>query len=339
MGCLRMRRLLALVLLLVGGAIAVPVIFLCGGEEEQLDKITQEPSPEVKLLVCESGQVISLPLEEYVVGVVAAEMPAAFPLEALKAQAVAARTYTLKRLQTADPAAKSGETASGTPAGASHPQAHICTDFNHCQAWIDKGEMAKRWGSSCDKYYKKICSAVAATRGQVIYYNQALIDPVYHSTSNGRTENSEDVWGTKVPYLRSVASGWDKESPKFHTTLEVPLEVISKKLGSSDAVQPVSFWGDSAIIRPLDYTSTGRLKTVMVAGKTIPSTKLRQALGLPSTDLTWSISRGKVLFNATGNGHGVGMSQYGAKGMAQEGSSYEEILRHYYTGVEIRGAY
>lgn len=325
-----MRRLLAMALLLVFAAVSLPVVFLSISGDRNIAEDTRTAltaGPEVKLLNCQSGQVIRLPLEQYVVGVVAAEMPAAFPLEALKAQAVASRTYTLRRIKPSN----TGENP--------HPQADICTDHNHCQAWIDQGEMQKRWGKSYDENYSKICTAVAKTSGQAIYYNNTLIDPVYHSTSNGRTENSEDVWGTKVPYLRSVASRWDSASPKFHSTIEIPLEVISKRLCPSTGILQVSSNGNSGIIRPVEYTATGRLKTVSVAGRTIPCTQLRQTLGLPSTDLTWKISREKVVFNATGNGHGVGMSQYGAKGMAAEGYSWDEIIRYYYTGVDLKTAY
>ena len=198
-----MRRLLAVALLLAVAAVSLPVLFLSFSVDRNIAEDSETDltaGPQVKLLISQSGQVIRLPLEQYLVGVVAAEMPVAFPLEALKAQAVAARTYTLRRIGI-------------RPAGDnSHPQGDICTDHNHCQAWIDKGEMQKRWGKSYDENYRKILVAVAQTTGQAIYYNNALIDPVYHSTSNGRTENSEDVWGTKVPYLRSVASGWDSAS-------------------------------------------------------------------------------------------------------------------------------
>ena len=323
-----MRRFLVFALLLVLAAMAVPVLFVSHRGDTRTEEKNLNKGPEVRVLISQSGKVVAMPLEQYITGVVAAEMPAAFPLEALKAQAVAARTYTLKRMESGSDSGDKG----------SHPQADVCTDFNHCQAWIDKEEMMKRWGAGGDKYYRKILAAVSQTFSQAIYYNNAYIDPVYHSTSNGRTENSEDVWGTKVPYLRSVASRWDSASPKFHSSVAVPLEVFSSKLGYSGAVQ-VSTLGNVGLISPLEYTSTGRLKTVRVAGKTLSSTELRSALGLPSTDLTWEVSQGKVVFKATGNGHGVGMSQYGARGMALEGHSFQEILRHYYTGVEIKAAY
>ena len=326
MGCLCMRRIAAIALFLVFAAIVVPALSVFTESDPKTEVKEPDAGPKVKVLICKSGQVVTLPLEQYLVGVVAAEMPGAFPLEALKAQAVAARTYTLRRME------------SGNSAGSSHPQADICTDFKHCQAWIDKQEMLNNWGMSGDKYFNKITTAVAQTKGLAVYYNNTLIDPVYHSTSNGRTENSEEVWGSKVPYLRSVASRWDSGSPKFHSTVEVPLAAVSK-LGSGTAVQPVSAVGGGGIIRILEYTSTGRLRTVQVAGKTLSSTALRQALGLPSTDLTWIVHQGKVVFTATGNGHGVGMSQYGAKGMAQEGAGFKEILKHYYTGVEVKEAY
>jgi stage II sporulation protein D len=319
-------RLPLLILLLVAAAIAVPVLYLGLGKDDEAVPVPVAEGPGVKVLLCESGQVLDFPLEQYVVGVVAAEMPAAFPVEALKAQAVAARTYTLKRL--------------GGKANEAHSQADVCTDFNHCQAWIDKDEMRNRWGTSYDQFYGKICTAVAETKGMAIYYQGSFIDPVYHSTSNGRTENSEDVWGTKVPYLRSVASPWDKESPKFKDVIKVPWEEVNKKVSTAEGVIQVSTVGGGApIIRPLEYTATGRLKRVQVGARAIASTQLRLALGLPSTDLRWTVNKGMVTFSARGNGHGVGMSQYGAKGMALEGYSFQEILCHYFTGVKIQSAY
>lgn len=322
-----MRKFLAAAFFLVITAVAVPVFSLSKDSAPKSEVRAQNNGPIVEVLFSETGKVVSMPMEEYLVGVVAAEMPASFPIEALKAQAVAARTYTLKRMNAPSP---------GTNP---HPKADVCTDYKHCQAWIDKEAMIKKWNKDCDKYYQMISSAVAETRGQAICYNKAFIDPVYHSTSNGRTENSEDVWGSKVPYLRSVASRWDTESPKFQTTVEISIDVLTNRLSLPGVVLPVSSVGAAKIIQALDYTPTGRLKTVKVGGKTIPSTEVRQALDLPSTDLTWKVSKGKIIFSVKGYGHGVGMSQYGAKGMANEGRSYEEIIKHYYTGVDVIAAY
>ncbi len=321
-----MRKILAAALFLTLAAIVIPVLSVLTEGDKKPEVQELDLGPKVKVLNSESGQVMTLPLEEYLVGVVAAEMPAAFPAEALKAQAAAARTYTLRRMET------------GSSPDNPHPRAHVCTDFNHCQAWIDNEEMARRWGKAFDSNLAKIRSAVFETAGLAIYYNNALIDPVYHSTSNGRTENSEDVWGSRMPYLRSVASTWDRQSPKFRTSVEVPVEAVTA-LGGAGAIQQVSTGGDRELIRGLEYTSTGRLKTVQIAGRTISSIDLRKALNLPSTDLTWKVSGEKVIFRATGSGHGVGMSQYGARGMAEEGRTFEEILKHYYTGVEVKAAY
>lgn len=323
-----MRRVFTAALFFVLAAFAVPALSVWEQpfDRREVKARVEKPSPMVKVLVAETGKVEVLPLEEYLVGVVAAEMPAKFPPEALKAQAVAARTFTLKRLDQA--------------AGAEnpHPQAAVCTDFNHCQAWIDRDTMQKNWGKAYGQYLEKITAAVQETWGQAVYYHGKLIDPVYHSTSNGKTENSEDVWQCKVPYLRSVSSPWDRQSPKFRSSLEVPVEKLYSAVGSTGGVQPVSTGGGN-ILSALSYTSTGRIKTLSVGGKTIPAAEMRRSLGLPSTDLTWKVKKGTIIFEATGYGHGVGMSQYGARGMALEGSSFREILKHYYTGVEVRAAY
>ncbi len=322
-----MGRFLTAALFFVFAAIAVPALWVWEqpSRPQEVKATAEQSSPKVKVFISQTKQVKELPIEEYLVGVVAAEMPAKFHSEALKAQAVAARTFTLKRM--------AQEAGSGNP----HPQADICTDHNHCQAWKDEEAMRRDWGSAYEENLDKIRKAVADTRGQAIYYQGKLIDPVYHSTSNGKTENSEDVWQSKVPYLRSVSSLWDRQSPKYSTSVEVPVEKLSA-LGPSGGVQQVST-GGGGLIRVLSYTSTGRIKTVSIGGKTLDANEMRRALGLPSTDLTWTVKSGRVVFHATGNGHGVGMSQYGAKGMAQEGKNFKEILKHYYTGVELKSAY
>lgn len=322
-----MRRIFTAALFFVFAAFAIPALSVWEPPARQeVNRQVELPSPKVKVLVSETGEVKEIPLEEYLVGVVAAEMPAKFPEEALKAQAVAARTFTLKRIHQ-------------KPTGNSlHPKADICTDHNHCQAWKDDVAMRKEWGQAYAEYKGKIRKAVYETQGQAIYYQSGLIDPVYHSTSNGRTENSEDVWQSKVPYLRSVVSIWDRQSPKFRSSVEVPVETVFRVLGGKTGVQQVSTGGGD-IIKVLAYTATGRIKTVSVAGNKMSANQLRRALGLPSTDLSWTVKGGKVIFQAIGNGHGVGMSQYGAKGMAQEGKSYQEILHYFYTGVNVKKAY
>lgn len=310
----------------------------------------------VRVLDTSTGKVMSLALEDYLVGVVAAEMPAEFELEALKAQAVAARTYALKRLVEARapapastpgsattpsaPAQSRQEDPNGTllPGPRGHPGADLCTNPTHCQAWFSKEEMRRRWGLvRYLAYLRKIEKAVKATAGEVLVYQGCYIDPVYHSVSNGHTEDSEDVWSESIPYLRGVPSPWDTSSPKFEGKTVVSLSDLDRLLGTHLSALPTSALGSNGpALKVLERTKSGRVKTMMIDGKEIEASRLRQILGLNSTDFRWEASGRYLVFYTRGRGHGVGMSQYGANGMAKEGKTYRDILTYYYSGVEIK---
>lgn len=277
---------------------------------------------EIKLYLHQEDKVITLPLEEYLVGVVAAEMPAEFPSEALKAQAVAARTYTLKRVN------------AGGVTNSLHPEAHVCDDHRHAQAWIDREEMRKRWGLvRYYEYHFKMRRAVDDTAGEVIVYHGELIDPVYHSSCGGQTENSEDVWKFAIPYLRSVSCP-DNADPQPERAVSFDLARLDRALGTNLAAVP-AMSGGGILLEVTERTSTGRPKTVHIGGLTLPAVSVRERLGLRSTNFTWRQDGDSVTFTTIGYGHGVGMCQYGAKGMATGGSDYREILTHYYTGTSI----
>ncbi len=267
-----------------------------------------------------------IPIEEYVKGVVAAEMPASFDMEALKAQAVAARTYVYRRLDKYN--------GSGCSL---HPGADICDDPSHCQAWMTKGEMLKKWGIfSYYHYYSKINQATNSTAGMAIFYENEPIDPLFFSTSNGKTENSEDVWQKHVPYLRSVTSPGEETSPKFLEIKQIPINDIVEKLRDKwpdlviDPKNPEKSW------EILERSSGGRVKTMKVGNKTIRGTEFRMLFGLNSTDFEWERAGKNIKFICTGFGHGVGMSQYGANSMAKNGANYIDIIKHYYSGVEVK---
>jgi len=273
------------------------------------------------------GEIRVLPLEEYVAGVVAGEMPAEFEPEALKAQAVAARTYTLKKMEEARE--KSDE---------KHPNADVCSDPTHCQAWIPQDALRQRYGWwRASRYQKKIREAVEATRNLVLTYQGQLIVPVYHSNSGGRTESAEAVWGYDLPYLRSVPSPWDREAPRFRNTVTWSLAEIDQKLGVNLSALPAAALTPpkGQAIKVEEYTPTGRIKTIKIGDKTFKATDLRRLLNLTSTDFTWRVEGDRITFISVGNGHGVGMSQYGANGMAKEGRNFMDILYHYYPGVKL----
>lgn len=252
-----------------------------------------------------NGKIINLELEEYVLGVVGAEMPASFNIEALKAQAILARTYALKSI-------KNGKKL---------------TDTVSTQAYKDNSELQKLWKNDYTKYYEKIKKAVNETKGKVILYNNEYIDAVYHSTSNGKTENSKNVWKNILPYLVSVDSSWDKnvKSYKKETIFEINEFCNILKL---DVEEPITY--------EIIHNETGRVRQITINNKTFAGTEFRNLLKLRSTDFEIEINDEKVKVTTYGYGHGVGMSQYGANEMAKQGYSYIQILKHYYTGVVIK---
>lgn len=266
------------------------------------------------------GQVQEMKLDEYLEGVVAAEMPALFPEEALKAQAVAARTYTMKR-------------ASETPA-ASHKGAMVCDDPNHCKAYKSIASFAANWGASQGEYRDKIAGAVRATDGEILLYDNQPISAVFHSSSASKTERAADVWGRDVPYLQSVESVGDEAAPNYESTVTVPLDSFRAKVLETYASANLSGapdgWFGEAV-----RSEAGGVKTVSVGGVNIGGRELRLMFGLRSTNFTVSASDDGVVFRTVGYGHGVGMSQYGARGLALQGMEYRAILQHYYTGTSL----
>ncbi len=292
--------------------------------------LRHEPKIEIKNLgvgirvkMQDSGKVVVMPLEEYLVGVIAGEMPAVFQLEALKAQAVAARTYTLKKV-TSD------------ASNSMHPNADICTDASHCQAWMSKTDMRRRWGIiDYWRYYSKVKKAVEETAGLVATYNGRLIEPVYHSTSSGRTEEASEVWKYSFSYLQSVPSRWDAQSPRFNNATSFTFQELDMRLGTNISAVPVSSLNSQSLIKILAKTVSGRAKTIKIGARTFSGTELRRLLDLSSTDINWTIKQNGIVFLTQGYGHGVGMSQYGANGMAKEGKDFKEILAHYYRGISI----
>jgi stage II sporulation protein D len=276
----------------------------------------------VRLYLKNENKIIPLELEEYIKGVVAAEMPAKFHLEALKAQAIAARTVTVKRLK-----------HFGGPGYQAVQGADLSDDVNDSQAWLGKADLLKKWGLfNYYTYWRKISRAVEETSGLIITYEGKPVDAVYHSTSGPKTENSEEVWGVFQPYLRSVQCPFDKHSPRYFEEKTFPLLELQSRLGL-DTYSPSS--GDS-FIRIINYTASGRVKNIKIGGRVYQGKELRSLLGLNSTFFTCQISDQKVVFKTIGYGHGVGLCQYGADGLAELGKDYKEIIHYYYQGVEIR---
>ena len=252
-----------------------------------------------------NGSVINLNMTDYLIGVVSSEMPASFNLEALKAQSVLARTYAVKAKQTGKK----------------------LTDTVSTQSYIDIDQMKNKWGNSFNTYYNKIKNAVENTNGEYLSYNGNYIEALYHSTNNGKTESSLDVFGNYYPYLISVSSEYDKNASSYLRTISMPLDTISNKLGLS--------LNNDSVISILSYTDGGNIKEININGNNFSGKKVRELLGLRSADFDISISDNNANITTRGYGHGVGMSQYGANGMANAGYSYKDILSHYYPGTTL----
>jgi len=282
---------------------------------------------EIKLWDHQRGSLLQLDLEEYVVGVVAAEMPASFDIEALKAQAVAARTYALRRI-TNGPAAQ---------VAALHPEAQLTSDHNINQAWIDKKEREKRWGSNFPGNEAKIRQAVGETKGIILLYEGDLIDPLYHASCGGeRTEDIKNVWGKELPYLQSVkCSGHADQYEKVEAVFS--LAEVDEALGTGLNALPAAAFsgkGKEEACRVAAVTEAGRVLELVVAGKHFTGAEVRSRLNLPSAMFDVEVDKDKFKVVSRGYGHGVGMCQYGAADFAARGYNWRQILQHYYKGVQ-----
>lgn len=250
-------------------------------------------------------------LDTYLIGVVLAEMPATFEMEALKAQAIAARTCALECTLTRD----------------KHPEGAICTDSGCCQAYMPVD--AYRDDGGTEENIQRIYTAVTETSGEVLTFNGQLIEATYFSCSGGRTEDAVAVWGTEVPYLQSVLSPGEEHADIFTNTVTFSAEEFSALLGRTLSGNPTTWFGT------VTRTRGGGVATMVIAGQTYTGTQLRSLLSLYSTAFSIYATKDTVSVTTSGKGHRVGMSQYGADAMAVKGHSYEEILSYYYPGTRI----
>ena len=251
------------------------------------------------------GSVIKIELEEYLVGVVGAEMPALFNSEALKAQAIIARTYALK----------------------ANSKGRTLRDNESNQSYKTNSELKSMWGGNYQTYFNKVKKAVNETEGMVLTYNGNYIEAVYHSTSNGVTESSVNVWGNYYPYLVSVSSQYDNLNVSFIKNIEISYQEISNKLGFNI--------NKDTNIELNGKTSGNRVESVKIEDHVYKGIDFRNILGLRSADFDIEYTDNGIVFTTRGYGHGVGLSQYGANGMAKNGYNYEAILKHYYPGVRL----
>lgn len=305
-----------LILILIAIIFAAANALRKPSDEKQPIDITIEQSQAIS--VYSEGNVVEMDLEQYLIGVVAAEMPASYEIEALRAQAVAARTYTLYKTH------NGGCTL--------HDGADICTDSSHCQAYISIEEMRTFWNDDFNKYLQKITLAVSTTQGKVLHYDGEEIQVFYHASSGGQTENCENVYSQVLPYLVSVQSEGEENSSNYYGEVSVTLEKFAsamKKFSPSIDIDDVS----QSIGKIVRFDS-GRIESIEIGSETFTGREIRGVFSLNSANFTIDVSS-DIVFSTVGFGHGVGMSQTGANAMAKKGATYYEILTHYYTGVTI----
>ena len=285
---------------------------------------SQAPSPaDAASVVCftdqSTGQTVELPLREYLIGAVAAEMPVSWPDEALKAQAVAAHSYALYRRDHS-----TGENG-----------AWFTADPARRQGCLTDAVLHSYWGTAYAANYARLCALVDAVQTQVLYYGDAPAGTSYFAMSNGRTEASENVWGTALPYLVPVDSSTDTAADNYEYTLNLSAaqlqQLLSERLGIAADLSQQAQWFGAPVL-----TSSGYVDALPVCGQTVQGTALRKALGLRSACFTVAYQSGTFSFTTKGYGHGVGMSQWGAKALAEQGADYRTILVHYYPGTELR---
>ena len=288
---------------------------------KQNNNIIMKGNETIRVYITETGAIEEVNLEDYICGVVSNEMPANFEKEALKAQAVTARTYLAsKKLNRCT----------------LHEGIDIC-DSTHCQVYTSKQKRLEKWDADyANEYWNKIKEAVDETSGQVLSYEGELVlYPQFFSTSSGQTENSEDVYLGEIPYLRSVASTGEESAPKYTSDKTLKISDFVYLLNSNFTNLNVTVENIKNNFNIKSSSAAGGVIKLNINNVEIRGVDFRKALSLNSTNFTYEFNGDYITFHCKGYGHGVGMSQWGANTMAKNGSNYAEILKHYYTGVEI----
>ena len=286
------------------------MVWAAMGETPEFRAAGADGDVTVRLLGAEEEEA-ELTLEDYLVGVVLGEIPADFEAEALKAQAVAARTYTRKAMAT----------------GGKHGKGFLCRDAACCQAYWDPADFLDRGGSRQE--LETVREAVRETDDQVLTYNGELIEATFFSCSGGRTEDALAVWGTDYPYLRSIDSPGEEAARYYRDSCTFSRQELEAALGVTLPRDPDTWLGETTC------TSGGGVDTWTIAGETFSGVQVRKLLGLRSAAFTARVEGDGLTFETRGYGHRVGLSQYGAQAMAQAGGTYGEILLHYYPGTEL----
>lgn len=327
-----MKRIILCILIFILLCFCIPIIFTNNKIQNVAKEIAEnnEVTPNtydyknyqtIKLLHSATGQIEEMKLDDYLYGVVASEMPANFELEALKAQAVVARTYTIYKIVNDN---------------SKHEGANICDNSTCCQAWITKEDRMAKWDEPLrESNWNKIIEAVNSTQGKIITYGGAPINAFFHSNSGGTTETTANVWGgTGYPYLQSVETSGEDAYSQYNSEVTLTKQTFIDKIKEKHTEFEIDFNLEDCI-KILEYTEGNRVKKVKIGNLELSGVEVRTILGLKSANFIVTIEGENIKFKVTGYGHGVGMSQTGADSMAKSGSNYEEIIKHFYTGVEI----
>lgn len=294
-----------------------------GNEEEEPKEVEYDYGKynKIKLYHSKLNTVEEINMEEYLYGVVSAEMPASFEVEALKAQAIVARTYTIYKIKTSQ---------------GKHGEASICDDSACCQAWISKEDRLSKWEEAQkETNWNKIVDAVNSTKGRIITYEGNPINAFFHSNSGGTTEIPLNVWGgSGYPYLQAVQTAGEEAYSQYKSEVSLTKDEVIEKLKQKHPELEINFELEDAI-QVKEYTESGRIKTISFGNVNLSGVEARTIFGLKSANFTVELTEDLVKFSVKGYGHGVGMSQTGADSLAKQGKNCEEIITHFYTGVEI----
>jgi len=341
-----MKKLLNFVLLLTICAVYLPLVTVGVEKTSEIvqpvesfdpqimvseNQLTQMPEnaydEETVISLWSNDRVMELTLSEYLAGVLAAEVPAGFPEEALKAQAVAARTYTLYKRNLYE---------NGTLQPEEHHGAELCDDPGHCEAFTDlTSQAAVLWGGSAEVYEQRIREAVTATDGLILVYEEEPIAAVFCAAAGEKTESAKDIWGSDLPYLISVESPGGQDCSQYegkHTISQLEFtQLIQEQWPEADFSDPPSAW-----FRDSHRSEAGSVLDVLVGGVRISGSQVRQVLGLNSANFKVKVEGENLVFSTIGYGHGVGLSQYGARYLAMDGQTYDQILAHYYPETQLQ---
>ncbi len=321
-----MKKILIYILIFMLLVFTIPLVFT-NIETEETSSITETVEKviddsqygRIKLYHNNDNSIEELDMNQYLYGVVASEMPASYELEALKAQAVVARTYTIYKIKN----------------GSKHENADICDNSNCCQAWISKENRLARWEPEKRKeYWNKIVEAVDTTNKQYITYNSDVINAFFHSNSGGKTELAVNVWGGNLPYLQVVETSGEEAYSAYNSEVSFSKDEFVVKMNENYNDFEIDFDSPDCI-KILEYTEGDRVKKIKIGNKELSGVEARKIFGLRSSNFSFEINKDTIKFSVIGYGHGVGLSQSGSDVLAKQGYTYDEIIKYYYKDIEI----